>query len=520
MASDFFLLLILAVGGAAAFFILQPAKAKQLFEGETRLLDYLGAQVVGIANAQLVPELSYQTIRYEPPYTLALGGVKLTALDGTEVLDLGSMTVTLAEVPKRGEPIKIASVKLTNGAVNLIRDTEAGGLRGLSPLVEPAPEREQAAEKPEFNLSNVLVLNNITIEGIDLVYDAGDGTEPMRLDALAANLDIVPATETGEGWYELNMSSGREPGLELDVDGQINISTFELALDKVTAETRLDDQSTTTLPPQLAALIEQYQLRGDLKAEVSGRIPLLEPERAELTVNATLADGRGVFGEYQIPLDSVTLAAGMSSGVIDLSTLQADTLGGTVGANGRVVLGGDASLEWNVAGLHLREMLAAGPTDQPPKMAGIITSNGRVRFPLASPVEGLSGAGDIDVAQGRLVNIPVISSLVKVMEVTGLMGSDVFRDTFKSPFTLSPEGVTLKDFDLRTPAIAARGSGTIGLQGSLDMSVNGGPVEALQNKLGGIGKILGMVTDGLVKYRIKGTVEEPKISVAPLGIGG
>lgn len=521
-----FLLILLAAGGAAAYFLLQPGgtlkeKAEGLAGGQSRLLDYLGEQVVGIANAQLVPELSYETIRYDPPYGLALGGVKLTAPDGTDVLDLGSMTVTLAEVPKVGQPIKIASIAMSNGAVNLIRDESVGGLRGFSPLMEPKPQRQETTlAKPEFKLSNVLVLSKLTIEGIDLVYDAGDGSSPMRLDALSADLDIVPDDVMGEGRYDLALKSGRKPGLELDVDGKININTFELALDSVVAETKLDDQAATTLPQQLASIVNQYQLRGDLKANISGRIPLLEPGSAELDIRATLDDGRSVFGEYQIPLQAVSIDGRLASGILDLANIQATALGGTANANGRIVFGGDASLEWNVSGMKLRELLASRPTDQPPRFAGLMNSSGRVRFPLQAPTGGISGAGDIDITQGRLTKIKVVTDIVEVMEATGLLRGNTFRDTFKSPITLSPTGLSLDGFEFSTPAVTARGSGTIGFDQSLDMRVNGGPIEAIQKQLGDFGKILGALTDSVLKYRVRGTISEPKISVQPLGIGG
>lgn len=513
-----FLAIVVAGLSTAAWVFFNPGKARQVLSGQSGLLDYLGAQVVGIANTHLVPELSYETIRYDPPYTLALGGVRLTADDGTRVLDLGQMTVVLAETPALNQPIKVASLTLANGAVNLINDPASGGLRGLSPLVEPGPERDAAS--PQFRLESVLRLDKIVIDAIDLVYDAGDGSPPMRLDALNAQLDIVPATDARAGWYELDLASGREPGLRLELDGRVNINSFELDLTRVTAQAQLDDQTATTLPPRLAAVVNKHQVRGAMRAEVSGRVPLLDPAEAQLDVQATLDDGRAVFGEYRIPIDSLSIDADMSSGLVVVRSIALDALGGAMTGSGRMNLADDASFSWDIKGMELRELLASRPADQPPKMAGLVASSGSVRFPLKAPMGGLSGAGTLGVTQGRLVNIPVFSDLMRVAQVTGLTSSETLNDSFVSPFTLSPDGVYLDGFDFRTPALAARGSGTVGFDGGLDITANGGPVESLQNKLGKFGAILGKITDLLVTYHIQGTVSEPRISVQPLGIGG
>lgn len=516
-----FVLLVIAAGAVTAVFLLSPGKVKQLVGGETRLLDYLGAQVIGIANSHLVPDLSFETIRYDPPFTLSLGGVRLTAPDKTRVLDLARMNITLAETPRVGQPLRIASLELSNGAINLIHDPVAGGMRGLTPLVEPGPAREKdLAAKPEFSLSNVLVLHKIVISGIDLVYDAGDGSAPMRLDALSANLDIVPATDAGAGWYELKLASGRRPGLEIDLDGRINIDSFDLALNRVTARAELDDRTATTLPPQLAALVNTHQLRGSMRAVVSGRVPLLDAGASELNIEAGLTKGRGVFGEYQIPIDSVALRADMASRVVDVRSLGVQALGGTMAGEGRIVLDGDARFSWDLKGMDLRALLAAGaPAGQPPRMAGRVTSTGSVRAPMAEPMAGLSGAGQIDVREGRLVNIPIMSQVVSVMQVTGLTGNTL-RDSFSSPFTITPTGVRFENIDFRTPALAVRGNGTMGFDGSLNFTINGGPLESVQNKLGPLGSLLGKVTDQFVSYRVRGTTADPKVSVQPLGIGG
>ena len=64
-----------------------------------------------------------------------------------------------------------------------------------------------------------------------------------------------------------------------------------------------------------------------------------------------------------------------------------------------------------------------------------------------------------------------------------------------------------------TDSVAARGRGTVGLDHTLDLTLNGGPLEKVQSKLGEFGKIIGAVTDSIASYRVTGTLENAGVSV-------
>src|SRR4051812_35624696 len=95
--------LVLVAGGVlAALAWWRPASVQ----------DWVGRQVVAVANAHLVPRLGYAHVEYHAPGEVVLSGVTLTAPDGTRVLDVGGMTITLAEVPHVGQPIVIERISL------------------------------------------------------------------------------------------------------------------------------------------------------------------------------------------------------------------------------------------------------------------------------------------------------------------------------------------------------------------------------------------------------------------------
>ena len=61
--------------------------------------------------------------------------------------------------------------------------------------------------------------------------------------------------------------------------------------------------------------------------------------------------------------------------------------------------------------------------------------------------------------------------------------------------------------------------GWIGFDGTMELRFNAGPLERLQESTGVIGQIFGAVTDTLLDYIASGTLSDPKIRIAPLGIG-
>jgi hypothetical protein len=61
-----------------------------------------------------------------------------------------------------------------------------------------------------------------------------------------------------------------------------------------------------------------------------------------------------------------------------------------------------------------------------------------------------------------------------------------------------------------------RGHGDIYLDSRLDLVVEGGPVQKLENELGEVGDVLGEITETLIRARVTGTVGKPKIGIEVL----
>ncbi len=489
----------------------------------TALRDYVARQIVAIVNTHLEPTLDYESVELELPGTVRLTGATLTSPDGTTILDLDMMIVTLTEVPSLNKPIHIARVEIDGGSVNLHQDSATGNFKGLQPLVK-AGIKTKTTEVPEtVALSNVLRLEHITLKDLRLEYDDGSGSQPMVIEGFSTDMEVSPSSQ-GASWYDLRVTSGRRPGLTLDVDGAFNIDTFVANLTSAVCSIQLNDSTIGSLPPQLQQLVRSLDAQGLADVTLAGFVPLREPQSADVTVDIKVRNANVAAGEYRLPVALLEAQIDMSDGVANMPSATVTTLNGTVDLSGSAALtepGIPVSARWTLNELHLREALrTATPEGEAPKIAGLLTGQGNVSTSATDAIGSMSGQGEVHVRNGRLLVLPGITEIIQKVGNAAASGGQDFNHQADATFTLSPGGIKVTSSEVNTGVLGASGTGTIGYDGALDMLVNAGPLKRLQNALGAVGDLVGRVTDQLVKYKVQGTIAEPKVSVAPLGLGG
>jgi len=251
-----------------------------------------------------------------------------------------------------------------------------------------------------------------------------------------------------------------------------------------------------------------------------------------------LADGFVTAQKYQLPIDEAVLEASMADGLVTLTGLHVQMLKGTVAVHGDIALlkpGSPAQVFWEMQNLSLADLLAAdksgekadnGPTDEKtsaaePTLAGLLSSSGSASTQLASPQELLAGKGELHIRDGQLLLVPGLTQLADLMHIaTANLLRSSLKHTLDAQFDLVPAGIQITESELTTGSLAARATGMIGFDSTLDLAVNAGPMEKLQSLLGKAGDVIGSITDRLVKYRIRGSLDKPEVSVDPLGLGG
>jgi uncharacterized protein involved in outer membrane biogenesis len=345
----------------------------------------------------------------------------------------------------------------------------------------------------------------------------------MEIKGFSTELAVEPAAGAGPGWYALDFNAGRAPGLELEVRGRLNIDSFDAVIDRGNGTIMLAEDTIGSLPPELAGILRQYEARGALSFTMSGSLPLTNAlAGGNLELNAELTNANVSLGDYKIPLDDAKLRATLSNGSLSVPSLTAQIVGGTLTADATLDLAAadrPARANWSLEGLDLERFLRQQPAEGPPDLAGFLTGSGNASTRLSDAQNAISGSGTVTLRDGRLVRVPLVTALADAASVAGFGkgGKDTSVD---AEFALEPRGVNLTKFTLQNTLLAARGSGVIGFDQSLDLSVNAGPLEKVQGMLGKVGDLLGAVTDKLVTYKVEGTFEEPKVKVQPLGIGG
>ncbi|MDR4474866.1 MAG: AsmA family protein [Nitrospira sp.] len=240
--------------------------------------------------------------------------------------------------------------------------------------------------------------------------------------------------------------------------------------------------------PNLGLTVALGSSRMEVKGSVLGGL-------AKVTANAKLVNTSDV--PFTLPLKKpveikdLQLAAEMNGQDVRLTTLALQLFGGLLRAQGTLSLGttappfsGTASLQ----GLQLGPALQAVGTDQV-SMSGAATADltlsGRG---LTHPdlVKALAGTGHVAVRDGRIEGINLLQQAAMLLKVVGVQLDNVNTTAFstiESDFVVKQGLVAVQRLLMDSHDFQAAGSGTIGLDHSLDMKLNLNLSQALSQKI-------------------------------------
>lgn len=496
--------------------------------GHAAMRRWIGQQLVAVANHYLSPQLSFGELDYHYPRTVVLTNVRLTADDPatpgehTDILAVDRLTLELAEIPRIGQPIRIQELILDHPELRLIsRGTGQSGWLGFSHLLRQGGVSSAAATQgQETLLSSIFEIRLIQINGGLLVIDPRrPAATLMKVDQINAHLDVqsIGASHDQAGWYALDLKLDRVPVLQVHTVGRVNLDTMTLDLSSGHLAMMLGREQDHYLPPELQKLLRDNEVTGRLNVDAHGMVSLGDWQSAHMQLQAHLMDGNIAVASSRWPVQSLDVGWVMADRHGRLDPFNATLLGGKIQATGQVNFTDPIHAGGNVRLDHLRleqtvRNAAAGSGDYRGDLSGKVAW----QAPLNGVFTGSSGGGELAIADGRLDFLPVVGSLLaavrSAMKVAGI-GPSIQHDSAHAVFNFQGDKISFTQLDMDTAWAALRGRGDIGFDQRLDLRFNGGPVERAESVLGGIGRVLGSVTDQLAVYLVTGTVDHPRVDV-------
>jgi hypothetical protein len=531
------LVFVLAVAAGAALW--QAGRA-----GSSAVESWVAGQIQTVADAYLNPKLSFVDLDYEFPSTVRLKSLRLTADDPAnpgktvDILGCEEAELELTEMPSPGQPIQIASIILKKP---LFQAVAVGGatpkLVGFSNLIrEDVTVTTMPGDGGAPKLSEFLAMKRVELVDGRIVSDARvAGVPRMEIDKINTTLAVE---RTGRGWYELDAHIAREPILDLKIKGRLNLDTFTAADAEILVKAKVGREHDGYLPPELQTFLRQHEVQGTLEARITGSLPLLDPLRGRVQMDATLEGANLSFGDYRVPVNSLLLSAALEDGVLKMSQLQLAALRGNAQVQGSVTLSSptlETDLRIVVRDMVLDDTIRDGTkAAQEPKFGGRINAQFAANVPLQSLASATTqpgvmggevwGRGKIEVDQGRLVNVPVVGALGRAITkgtswINGKRGGKgKGTDRAAVVFELRGAEARCREMTYVGDVFAARGHGIVKLNQELDLIVNAGPLEKMQAMLGKrIGGVFAKVTDAIAGYHVTGTIKQPDVGVELAG---
>ncbi|MFI4861471.1 MAG: AsmA-like C-terminal region-containing protein [Phycisphaerales bacterium JB063] len=507
-------LVLLVAAGGTIFYMIGGV-------GESPLEAWVGRQVKSTLNSYLVPQLEFDEVDYQAPRSVTLLGVRLVADDPdapgqqVSIFEAEAMRITLGELPRLGKPIVVESVTLERPTVRLVTPQGGGPLIGFSELVKSEPD----AEAPP--LSEVLQLKLVELIEAQVVLDTREpGTQPTVFDQITTDLNID--AQSG-GLYNLALDLDRKPALGATIQAGFDIDAFTLQIDASNIELKLDREHDRYLPQSVQTMIAPYDLTGDVVLGVTGLLDLSTWQDSALDIDLNVEGINALIGDYRVEAERFMLAAQTADRVVQLTRLEGNIFDGEIRGDGVVQISEGYPFDLRLGGTALALEKTLRPTEGiMPKYAGLADFQLSASGPLAYVMTELRGEGTLDIRQGRIARIMVISDIIDFMESAGDLSKPedavAGRDRAEVAFRLRGDHAYLSKMELVGSWFAVRGRGNVFFDQSMNVQVNAGPLEKVQDTLGVIGDVFGALTDSMLAYRVSGTTESP--SIRPVAFGG
>jgi hypothetical protein len=246
-----------------------------------------------------------------------------------------------------------------------------------------------------------------------------------------------------------------------------------------------------------------------------------------------IADG-GSFriSDYQVPLTAMQGQATIAPMTVDIARFDARALGGTVWAAGQIVPGRPFLYQGRaqVRNIDLAQMARALSLGEPAQSR--LSGKGYADLSLSgtgsggkqTAAETFTSDGEFEILRGNFWSVPTVHEVASQVKHSEELGDGDAAGIAH----VAHQVLSLKNVALNSPMLGLQGSGTIGFDKSLDMTVVAAPLGDWRDKmrqagipvvgdvLGSIQHLLNTAQGALLyQFRVTGTVTHPIKAVIP-----
>jgi len=490
---------------------------------------WVGQQLRALAAARLNPIFAFDDLTYTIPSTITLRGVRLTSPDpeapseAIEILAIGSLTLMLSNIPRPNRPFRLQQLDLTAPTLRLVRiraGEASGSLLGFSDLLKEEPEPAARPARPPAKLSDLFQVRVVSIQGGRAQYDPRDGSAVvMLIEGIVARLLLQPSDA---GAYGIDFSLDHHPTLTLALRGRLLADDRRLEVDTLSSTLQLGREQDHYLTPPMQKLLAERDITGRLTLEAKGMLALDDAASSHLQADIELSDASYAVGDYGLALDHVSSRISVAGGTATIEECAIDALGGHAGIGGSFEFDDSltGALSFEGAELQIGDLLRGAADPQGvPLFSGLLGFSGTLRGPLAGIDQRAQGKGRLSLRQARLGRLPVLSTIDEALDPiaeAAMKQEHTGHDALSLEFSLDGDRARIKKLRMNSRWYGLRGHGDVYFDSRLDLAVDAGPVQRLENELGPLGDVLGELTETLLRARVTGTLGEPKVGIEVL----
>jgi hypothetical protein len=511
---------------ALALAILVVAAAAALWVGAVER--WIGQQLRALAADHLVPAFDFDDLTYTFPRTITLRGVRLTSPDpeatgqAIEILAMDSLTLVLSGIPRPDQTFRMQQLALARPTLRLVRipaGEDSGSLLGFSQLLKEGAEPAAAPGHRPARPSELFEVS-VAIEDGRAQFDPREGDAAiMLIDGIVAKLLLQPESP---GAYAVDFSLDEHPLLTLALRGKLLADERRLDVASLSSTLALERDQYHYLTPAMQKLVAARGVTGRLTIEASGSVAFDDTAAFQLRAHVSLDEAGIVAGDHGLALDRLDCRLSAADRKLAIEAFTVDTLGGHARAHGGFSLDDSLQGELHFEGEDLQiGGLLRGAKDPRgvPAYSGLLGFSGTLRGPLAEIDRRAQGQGRLSLREARLANLPVLSTIDQAIDPLAeaiMKREHKGRDVLSLRFSFEGDRTHIADLRVNSRWYGLRGHGDVYSNSRLDLAVDGGPIQRLENELGWAGDVLGEITETLLRARVTGRLAEPKVGIEVL----